>query len=695
MLAPTLATGAYQDKFAMPGNFPGYGTLDLRGVAMREIRYLSFYNPTTTGYYTYPNKGRLRTGAHTTTDLLVDQTFEAAAVGIVIVRALTGTSHTITAVTPASGGATITVTPAFSPAPVDQEEYTYQMAGLTGTTTVTLPLGFGNLWDGNLTGLRLVCIVGANAGESRVIQSWTNSTRAAVLASAFTNPIGGTDTFEILPQSGTFESFAYWLPYTPFISRETTGKANPFPPGFDHPTHWSLPVPHNPNNAPSSSAPGAISYHVLLAVRLHEFFGEDIYMLTCDFGGTSLRRSENAVLVGSGVGWWDPNQQTHWTPGSNGGCYQRLMYTLQVGKDLATAAGDTLEVVGASFPQGESDSGDEVSAALYGGLLAPFKERFRADLVAMGLWPKSAERIPFIQPEIAGADSDSPSIWVYAAEINAAIRQEANRDRFGASFSVADIPHKTGDVAHYSGAGASMLAQRVFDAWRAIYQTGLDTGAVDICNMALSHIGQSAVVTAIDPPDGSAQAALCAQYYQQALEAVLIDKQMGFAMKRQALSPVTYTGLTQWRYAYQLPGDALKCVAVQSSGSTDDYTQPGYLYDSYGWNTPSWVMKTPQTFDIEEMPDGTRVIVSNTSPAVLRYVSRVTDTRKYSPLFKMAVSYQLAALLAGPVMKGDVGAQESLRLLRMADFYAGKAAAVDANQRDVRPEHLPDWLADR
>lgn len=692
--ASSISTGSYSDTFAMPGGFPGYGTLDMSGVAISDLRYLVFYSPYATGYRTFPNEGGLRVGAHTTTVLLVEQTFEAAAIGMVLVRKKTGTSHTITAVTPGAGGATITVTPAFSPAPIDREEFTYQMAGLTGTTTVVLPLGFGSLWDGNLLGLRLVCVSGANAGQSRIIQSWTNSTRSAVLDSAFSSAIGSSDTFEIrFPGDVPFRLASYFLPYTPYLADYTDAKRNPFPPGFRQPTHWHVPIPVDLPGTPSGNPPTTISYHVTLGLRLQEFLGETIYMLSSEFGGTTIAHREG--VTGDRAGWWDVSQQSDWSPGRPSNCYARMLEELARAKALTEADGDTLELIGVSYPQGETDATDSNQASRYLNNVRSLKRALRRDLKAMGIWTGPVEKIPFIHPEIAGSDALPGYEWPYADNINQGIRQACEEDRFAETFSVADLPRKSSDPAHYTGDGADMLGERVFDAWRRIYKTTTDTGAVDICNLALSHIGQSPVVTSIDPPDASAQAALCAQYYQQALETVFVARQWSFAMRRKSLAAVTYTGLTQWRYAYQLPADALRAVAVQPPNSTDDYTQPGDISGAYSYVAPIVSMRTPQRFDIEHMQDGTRVILSNTENAVLRYVARVADTTQYPPQFRLAVSYQLASMLAGPVLKGDVGAAESKRLMQVAAYYMGAASTTDANQRDVQPEHVPDWLADR
>ena len=44
---------------------------------------------------------------------------------------------------------------------------------------------------------------------------------------------------------------------------------------------------------------------------------------------------------------------------------------------------------------------------------------------------------------------------------------------------------------------------------------------VDICNLALGHLGDSATVATIDPPEGSAQAEHCARFYPIARDARL------------------------------------------------------------------------------------------------------------------------------------------------------------------------------
>lgn len=80
---------------------------------------------------------------------------------------------------------------------------------------------------------------------------------------------------------------------------------------------------------------------------------------------------------------------------------------------------------------------------------------------------------------------------------------------------------------------------------------------------------------------------------------------------------------------------------------------------------------------------------------MLRYTARVTDTTKFSPLFVQALAHHLASMLAGPILKGDMGAAESKRQAQMMQAYLSKAVESDSNQRKISPEHIVGWVAGR
>ena len=52
-------------------------------------------------------------------------------------------------------------------------------------------------------------------------------------------------------------------------------------------------------------------------------------------------------------------------------------------------------------------------------------------------------------------------------------------------------------------------------------------------------------------------------------------------------------------------------------------------------------------------------------------------------------------MLAGPLLKGDVGAAESKRCVSAMQAYLSQAMVSDANQRKTKPTHMPAWMRAR
>lgn len=209
---------------------------------------------------------------------------------------------------------------------------------------------------------------------------------------------------------------------------------------------------------------------------------------------------------------------------------------------------------------------------------------------------------------------------------------------------------------------------------------------VDICNLALSHLGDEATVATIDPPEGSPQAGYCARFYPIARDALLEMHTWAFTLRRiqLALLPNSWPA---WQFAYGRPSNTLKLLAVLPPDAMNDYTTA--LPGGYG------VRIEPQPFTAEVDDKGRSVIYTNQQDAVLRYTALVKDTTKFPPLFVMALSWHLASLLAGPILKGDVGAAEGKRCAAMMQSYLAQAVVSDANQRKVQLDYAPPWIAGR
>lgn len=202
---------------------------------------------------------------------------------------------------------------------------------------------------------------------------------------------------------------------------------------------------------------------------------------------------------------------------------------------------------------------------------------------------------------------------------------------------------------------------------------------VGLCNLALSHLGHQAVVSAIDPPEASYEAQMCATFYPIARDNTLEMAVWSFATRRKALATLTNDS-DRWAFAYARPVDLLKPLAIlmpqQSNLLPVVWTDP---------ELRSWLGDPDmQRFDyiVESQSTGTVAIYTNVEDAVLLYTAQSTDTTKWSSLFGTAVSYLLASMLAGPLTK-DPRLQGAM--LQAAESITGAAHVSDANARQFNP----------
>lgn len=191
--------------------------------------------------------------------------------------------------------------------------------------------------------------------------------------------------------------------------------------------------------------------------------------------------------------------------------------------------------------------------------------------------------------------------------------------------------------------------------------------AIDICNLALAHLGEEPNVSSIDPPEGSAHAEKCKRFYPIARDVALEMRNWSFAMARVALAELTNDSAA-WAYKYSLPADCLRAVSVLSEGVTDenqgseDYVIEGqYLY-------------------------------TNAPEATLRYLFKITDTTKFSPLFVNAVSWLLASYLAGAVCE-----DKSVKnwCMEMFDRELSAGAQSVANASQTTNNYTASWIGIR
>lgn len=191
---------------------------------------------------------------------------------------------------------------------------------------------------------------------------------------------------------------------------------------------------------------------------------------------------------------------------------------------------------------------------------------------------------------------------------------------------------------------------------------------VQICNLALAHLGDSATVASINPPEGSAQAEHCARFYPIARD-TLLEEPVGnwsFATRRVALSPLADLANSKWQYAYAVPNNTLRIKSLSHPDASSDQIS-------------ETSMREGEPYTLDTRGTGEVIIRTNLEAAQAVLVMRVTDPTKFSATFINALSWRLASLLAGPVIKGKEGRAAAQFCEGMAMQWISRAAQIDAS----------------
>lgn len=188
---------------------------------------------------------------------------------------------------------------------------------------------------------------------------------------------------------------------------------------------------------------------------------------------------------------------------------------------------------------------------------------------------------------------------------------------------------------------------------------------VEICNLALSHIGVGKEIATLT--EDSQEARACNRYFNIALEAVLRDFPHPFANTFATAQLVAEDPNDEWGYSYRYPSGCVKLLRILS-GIRNDNRQSRVPYkigrDSAG-----------------------RLIYTDKQNAELEYIELVTDTTKFPADAAMALSFRLASYVAPRLTAGDP--------FKMGDrairYYIGEVSLAKANAvNEQQDEELPD-----
>lgn len=210
---------------------------------------------------------------------------------------------------------------------------------------------------------------------------------------------------------------------------------------------------------------------------------------------------------------------------------------------------------------------------------------------------------------------------------------------------------------------------------------------VVICNLALSHIGSDALLSSINPPDGSVESGYCSRYYPVARQELIEMHPWTFSKTRAVLALLSTNPSATWAYAYTEPADLVQPQRILTTSTLDAY---GFFPFGGLLRADEVALFTERGSADFESENG--VILTNEQSAVLLYTRDVTDTSRFTAGFTVALSYLVASYLAGPIIKGSEGTNAALKMRQVATMKAREAMANDANSsvegNNFVPEHI-------
>lgn len=201
------------------------------------------------------------------------------------------------------------------------------------------------------------------------------------------------------------------------------------------------------------------------------------------------------------------------------------------------------------------------------------------------------------------------------------------------------------------------------------------SSVIEICNMALSRIGNSQRIDSLT--ERSVQAEQCSLFYEQTRDWVLRDKPWPFATKFVSLAEVTTNPDPIYPYSYSFPTDCLYARKIVNQVFPVDY-----------WPFAGNDVCIPQ---IQAIPfrviqgESTRLIATSVSPATLEYTVQITDPGFFDPIFVSALAYKLGVEIAPALSK-----EPSIADRMEAAYQSVAASAFSQSMNEGQGDRMPE-----
>jgi hypothetical protein len=182
------------------------------------------------------------------------------------------------------------------------------------------------------------------------------------------------------------------------------------------------------------------------------------------------------------------------------------------------------------------------------------------------------------------------------------------------------------------------------------------SSVVEICNRALDAIGVPPI-TAFG--EETKAGGLCRRYYPQVRDEIIRSHPWNCAMARASLPALLASPAWGFSFAYQLPADCLRVLAVNAD---DPFCHP--------WKV-----------------EGRTVVTDREAPITILYLRRLDDSGFFDPMLVSVIAARLAMELARPLTSDSAirkqmedEFKERLRAARSADGQEGTPDRIYAEE---------------
>lgn len=182
---------------------------------------------------------------------------------------------------------------------------------------------------------------------------------------------------------------------------------------------------------------------------------------------------------------------------------------------------------------------------------------------------------------------------------------------------------------------------------------------VEICNMAISHLGTGKEISVIT--ESSEEANACNRFYETARDGVIEDYPWPFARTFATLNLIEEDPTDEWSYAYRYPTDCLRINRIQNERSFETrQSRVDYIIGSDASG---------------------RIIYTNKESAKIEYTRKIETVTLQSASFNLALSFRLAMFVAPRLTKGDpTKIKADMQQMYMAELDKVRANAINEEQ---------------